>query len=99
MKVEIRYNKTLVAYDVTPLEGAMQGKRAATVEAIVMDNVQLDGGRTRGDVVAIWGAILTPGIDDDTAVGLAAGRPWPEPDTGSLQEFYAVDAELAQPCA
>ncbi len=91
MKVEIRLNKTLGVYDVIPLEGEMQGSHAATVEAIVLDNVQSDDGCISGDVVAVWGMTTNPVIDNATVIGLASGKPWPEQGTGNLREFYAVD--------
>jgi hypothetical protein len=94
LKVKLESKKTLGVYDVIPLEGAMQGKSAATVEAIVLANVQSDDGCIRGDVVAVWGAVAAADIDDDTALGLVVGVPWPESGTAGLREFYAVDDDL-----
>ena len=91
MKIKLEHNKTLGAYGVIPLEGVMQGTSVATVEAIVLDNVQSDGGCVRGDVVAVWGAVLAPDIDNDTVLGLMVGQVWPESGSAGLREFYAVD--------
>jgi hypothetical protein len=77
MKVQVRYEGG-IALAVRALEGPDKGKVIANVDAVLLKEPERDGDQASGLVAAIWGAEIPEDTSNESRLGLAIGKPWPE---------------------